>query len=308
MTEQDVIIAFGATSAILALVGAIEFLFFDFKKRMHDLSEYKMIVIGLIVAGVIAILARPLVTGAWAEVGSGFALWHLGGITDWYMWPIALLVYEFCYWVHHWMGHKVRFFWCIHAPHHAPESINILVGINHSFIESLFYMPIALGFFSGLFGVDPMMVMLLNALDMLWGTLLHVSDNMVKKKYGILERFMQTPSYHRAHHGKNLEYMDTNYTSITLFWDTVFGTKVELNDNNPVELGITSQVDTGDYLDAHFGQFKKLWADVKSAPDFKSKVAYCIMPPGWSHTGEHHMVSTQKKQARMAENMVQSPE
>ncbi len=88
--------------------------------------------------------------------------------------------------------------------------------------------------------------------------------------------------------------MDTNYTSITLFWDTLFGTVQPLRDEEPVEYGITSDVNVESWRDVQFGQFASLWAVVKTAPSFKIKLAYIFMPPGWSHTGDHKMTSTQK--------------
>jgi hypothetical protein len=36
-----------------------------------------------------------------------------------------------------------------------------------------------------------------------------------------------------------------------------------------------------------------LFRDIKNAPGIKNKFLYLVMPPGWSHTGEHktaHMV------------------
>ncbi|HJP63492.1 MAG TPA: hypothetical protein VJ844_08630, partial [Mucilaginibacter sp.] len=32
-----------------------------------------------------------------------------------------------------------------------------------------------------------------------------------------------------------------------------------------------------------------LGRDIAKAPGIKSKVLYIIMPPGWSHTGDHKM-------------------
>ena len=76
---------------------------------------------------------------------------------------------------------------------------------------------------------------------------------------------MQTPSYHRAHHAQNVSYMDTNYNSITLLGDWLMGTLQPLQDEEPVQFGITRDVDTSSMLDVHFGEFRLLWADLRRA-------------------------------------------
>ena len=110
-----------------------------------------------------------------------------------------------------------------------------------------------------------------------------------------MEYFLQTPSYHRCHHGKNLLYMDTNYTSITLFWDWVLGTLQPLRDDEPVQYGITREVNSESWLDVQLSEFALLWRDLKHAPGLRNKLLYLLMPPGWPHTGEHKTVTAQRK-------------
>jgi hypothetical protein len=54
-----------------------------------------------------------------------------------------------------------------------------------------------------------------------------------------------------------------------------------------VEYGITRKMKPNSFLDAYFGEFVALAKDVAKAPGIKNKFLYLIMPPGWSHTGEH---------------------
>ncbi len=254
--------------------------------------------IGLIVVAA-SVLTRVLPTVGWAYLGASLAPYSF--TKAWYIWPLALFVYEFWYWVQHYAAHKVRLLWCIHSPHHAPPTINMLVGTNHHFIESLIYFPFFFGFMPALFGIPIEIIAVISLIDQCWGSFLHVSADVIKRgRYGVLEHFMQTPSYHRAHHAKNLRYMDTNFNSITLFWDIVFGTRQRLLDEEAVDYGITREANTESLLDVHFGEFSALWRDVRNAPGLSNKLAYLIMPPGWSHTGEHQTVGEQKRQALVA--------
>jgi sterol desaturase/sphingolipid hydroxylase (fatty acid hydroxylase superfamily) len=278
--------------------GIFEFLYLYFFKKTAKLKEYRTTFFGLAFALLVSIGITSLygrintaIIGIWA---SKFAFFQ----TDltWYWWLYGLLVYEFFYWIQHYLAHKVRLFWCLHSPHHAPESMNMFVGFNHSFLESLFYMPFFLGFFPALLGVNPMIIMVWNMVDSIWGSMIHVSDKVVKGKLGFLEYLLQTPAYHRAHHAQNVLYMDMNYCSITLFWDWVFRTLQPLKTNEPVRYGITRGVNTNNFLDVHFGEFRLLWKDMTIAPSFKNKLLYLVMPPGWAHNGELKTASHLKKQ------------
>ncbi|MCX2979294.1 sterol desaturase family protein [Halieaceae bacterium IMCC14734] len=213
---------------------------------------------------------------------------------SWYMWIIGLLIYEFWYWVQHFLAHKVRLLWCLHSPHHAPDNISMVVGYNHHLLE-VPYMAFFLGFMPAVCGVPVEIIIAINVIDAFWGSLLHISPRVVSKRYGPLEHFLQTPSYHRVHHAKNPMYMDTNYNSMTLFWDWAMGTLQPLRDEEPVQYGITRDVDVESWRDVQLGEMALLWRDIQQAPGLGNKLRYMLMPPGWSHTGNHNMASTQKQ-------------
>jgi len=240
----------------------------------------------------ISVLVTILSVAGLGAIGQELAPFSLQ--SHWYIWPLAFLIYEFWYWVQHFAAHKVRLLWCIHSPHHAPDTINMVVGYNHHMLE-VPYMAFMLGFMPALCGVPLEMIIVINSIDVVWGSMLHASPRVFKKRYGPLEYFLQTPSYHRAHHARNPRYMDTNYNSMTLFWDWALGTLQPLRDEEPVVYGITRDVDVESWRDVQFGEMTLLWRDVKTAPGLKDKLGYLLMPPGWSHTGVHTMASTQKQ-------------
>ncbi len=233
-------------------------------------------------------------TLAFATLGAAVTPFSLGD--SWYVWLLGLLIFEFWYWLQHWMGHKVRLLWCIHAPHHAPDTLTSLIGLGRNIIE-LPYLGFFLGFMTALCGVPVEIVFVISIVDGFWGKFLHISPKLIPGRYGPLEHVLQTPSWHRCHHAKNLTYMDTNYNSITLFWDWVFGTLQPLRDSEPAEFGITREVNSESWMDVQLGEFRSLWADVLQAPGIKSKILYMLMPPGWSHTGDHKTVTALRAKA-----------
>ncbi len=282
----------------LGCIAFLEFLYLQLAKKFGRVREYVQMsintIFGIGLAAVLNVLIGLAGKYTFVVLGLNFAFFETD--LSWYWWIYGLLVYEFFYWLMHFLAHKVRLFWCIHSSHHAPESMHFLVGFNHFFIEAIIYLPFFLGFFPAVFGVHPVIILTIALVDITWGNFLHISDRILPGKLGFLERFLQTPTWHRVHHAQNVKYMDTNYTSLTLFWDWIFGTLQALEDNDPVVFGITREVDTNSFWDVQFGEFPLLWQDIKSAPTFKDKLLYLLKPPGWNHTGEGKTSADLKKE------------
>jgi sterol desaturase/sphingolipid hydroxylase (fatty acid hydroxylase superfamily) len=158
-------------------------------------------------------------------------------------------------------------------------------------------MPLFLGLLTALLGVHPAVVAVLVFIDVVWGNLLHISDDVAGRRWGFLERFMQTPSYHRVHHAQNLRYMDTNYNSITLLGDWLMGTLQPLDDSEPVRFGITRDVNTASFRDVHFGEFVLLWRDLRTASTPREFLGYLLRPPGWRPQDEQQTATARKQRA-----------
>jgi hypothetical protein len=54
-----------------------------------------------------------------------------------------------------------------------------------------------------------------------------------------------------------------------------------------VQYGITRRIRANSFLDVYFGEIIYLLKDIWKAPGIKNKFLYIVMPPGWSHTGDH---------------------
>jgi len=81
--------------------------------------------------------------------------------------------------------------------------------------------------------------------------------------------------------------MDTNFCNLLNIWDRVFRTLQPEQRDIPVQYGITRRIKANSFLDVYFGEIVYLAKDVWKAPGIKNKLLYIVMPPGWSHNGEH---------------------
>ncbi|MCL6265834.1 sterol desaturase family protein [Flagellimonas myxillae] len=205
----------------------------------------------------------------------------------WYWFVYAYIVWEFGHFIYHYLGHKVRLFWCLHSTHHAPEEMNLSVTHAHFFLEAPYADTIRTTVCI-LLGVQPEMLFTVMFIDGTYGAFIHIGENIIKDaRFGFLNKLMLTPSHHRVHHARNPLYMDTNFCNLLNIWDRVFGTYQEEQKSVAIEYGITREMDSGSFIDVYFGEIVALAKDVAKAPGLANKFLYLVMPPGWSHTGEH---------------------
>ena len=209
----------------------------------------------------------------------------------WYWFIYGYVIWEFAHFVYHFLAHKVRILWCLHSTHHAPTSMNLSVTYAHFFLEGP-YADVIRTTICILLGVNPAMLFVIMFIDGTWGAFIHVGENLIgDARFGFLGRMILTPSFHRVHHARNPLYMDTNFCNLLNIWDRVFHTYQPEDRQIPIEYGITRPMKKNSFLDAYFGEIVLLAKDVAKAPGIKNKFLYIIMPPGWSHTGDHKMSS-----------------
>lgn len=223
------------------------------------------------------------------------------GLT-WYGLLYGYVVWEFSHFVYHFLAHKVRLLWCLHSTHHAPVSMNLSVNYAHIFLEGM-YADFVRTSICMLLGVSPPLLVLIVIIDNFWGQLIHLGENVLPQgKLGFLFRVVLTPSHHRVHHARNVVYMDTNFCNLLPIWDRVFGTYMEVRDDTRIEYGITRPVKPYSVIDAMLGEFWLLGRDVWHAPGLHNKVLYLLMPPGWSHDGNHHTAKVAKQELLAEQN------
>jgi sterol desaturase/sphingolipid hydroxylase (fatty acid hydroxylase superfamily) len=225
----------------------------------------------------------------------------------WYWFVYGYIVWEFSHFIYHYLAHKVRLLWCLHSTHHAPDAMNLSVTYAHFFLEGP-YADVVRTSICILLGVSPLLLGIIVIIDGTWGAFIHVGENLIKDgRLGFLNRIILTPSHHRVHHAKNPLYMDTNFCNLLNIWDRVFGTLEYEREDLPPEYGITREMNPHNFLDSYFGEIGALYKDVKNAPGIRNKLLYIIMPPGWSHTGQHKTARVARAEYLKKQKELNSP-
>ncbi|MEO0624575.1 MAG: sterol desaturase family protein [Pseudomonadota bacterium] len=139
-------------------------------------------------------------------------------VTWWSLVLIVLLADITYYWEHR-IAHEVRLLWTQHAVHHSSRDMNIVTGVRFGPLEGVWslvaHLPLAF------MGFAPEAIIFGVIFVLAYQTWLHTE---LIDKLGPLERVLNTPSYHRVHHGCDDKYLDKNYGGVLIIWDRLWGT------------------------------------------------------------------------------------
>lgn len=207
----------------------------------------------------------------------------------WYVWLLCMFADDFTYYWFHRANHEIRILWAAHIVHHSSDNFNLGTAVRNGWFtilyKPLFYMWMpAIGF-------PPEMVMVCLGIEALWQFQLH---SVYVPKLGFLEKFLNTHTMHQVHHSQNVEYLDKNHGGILNFFDKLFGTWKELDDDIDVKYGVIHSPESYNPMVILTHEFKDIWADVKKVSKLSHKLMYIFGPPGWSHDGSTLTVKQQQ--------------
>ena len=201
-------------------------------------------------------------------------------VTTWSMnslvaWTAALILYDFCYYWLHRMGHEVGVLWAAHVVHHSSEYYNLTTALRQTSSGALlgwiFYLPMAV------MGVPPLMFVTVGLIDLLYQYWVHTE---LVGRLGPLDRILVTPSNHRVHHGQNDYCIDRNYGGILILWDRLFGTFVEEREGEPVVYGVRKPLASYNPIWGNLHFYSDLWDAVKRERGLFAKIGVLLAPPG----------------------------
>jgi len=231
--------------------------------------------LGLAAGNVPAALLNGLVIGGVFAAAWKIAPVHLP-LGDWKTWVAGFVAVEFAYYWFHRASHRVRWLWATHAVHHSPEEMTLLSSLRLGWTNLvsggwLLYAPLVL------VGFDPRLVVLLLALDLRYQFFLHTE---AKLSFGPLEWLLNTPSHHRAHHGRNDAYLDCNYGGVVIVFDRIFGTFRPERADEPVEFGLKGRAPEPNPLRLTFREWRALLQDMTEAQGPRHALRIALSAPG----------------------------
>lgn len=192
----------------------------------------------------------------------------------WYAWLILFFADEHCYYWFHRVSHEQRWAWAAHVNHHSSEHYNLSTALRQSwstfFYHWMFYIPLPI------LGFHPAMMATMAGLSLLYQYWIHTETigNM-----GWFEKFFNTPSHHRVHHGSNEQYLDKNYGGFLIAYDKLYGTFEP--ENERVKYGLVHNIKTFNPIKVAFHEWAALFNDMWKSKSLVTAVKYWFKPPGW---------------------------
>ncbi len=224
----------------------------------------------------------------------------------WWTFPLLFVAEDFCFYWYHRSHHGVRMLWAGHLNHHSSRHYNLSTALRASwttpFTGPMFWAPLAL------LGFDVPMILLAKTVSMRYQYCLHTE---LVGRMGWLGLVFSTPSHHRVHHGRNPLYLDRNHGGILIIWDRLFGTFQAELDDEPVDYGLSTNIDTFNPIRIAFHEWVDVVRDSWRAKTWRGRVGAFLMPPGLNEDGTGSTAAVVRAEAlaerRNAEATPQSP-
>lgn len=210
---------------------------------------------------------------------------------QWWAWLLLFVLEDLTYYVYHRVSHECRFFWAAHVNHHSSQRYNLSTALRQTwtgiFTGFIFWLWLPL------LGFHPIMVATQQAISLLYQFWIHTETI---DRLGYLEKFMNTPSHHRVHHGSDIKYLDKNHAGILIIWDKLLGTFQP--EEERVTYGLTRNINTFNPIKIAMHEWQDMWRDIKQPLPFKVRLGYIFGPPGWSHDGSRLTVRKMQKERK----------
>ena len=191
-------------------------------------------------------------------------------------WIFAMVLYDFCYYWLHRLGHERTLLWAAHVAHHQSEDYNLSTALRQTstgFLFSwLFYLPM---YFAGIPAAVVVTVGSLNLIYQFWVHTQHIG------RLGWYEWIFVTPSNHRVHHAQNERYLDRNYGGLFIIWDRMFGTFQEELDEEPPVYGIRGPLRSFNPLRALTHVYVDMARDAWRTRRWRDKLRVLVARTGW---------------------------
>ena len=214
---------------------------------------------------------------------AAYSVSPLKGMIDasWYWWVLLFFLDDLTYYTFHRANHEVRLLWAGHVSHHNSQYYNLGTalrqGVGERVLKYPFWMPLAF------LGFHPAMIVTMLSVSLIYQYWLHTEAFYKFPK--VIEFIFNTPSHHRVHHGSNVRYLDRNHGATLIIWDRLFGTFSEEKEEEPVVYGLTKNIESHKVITVAFGEYQKMWQDIRRATRWSDKIRYVFKAPGWSHDG-----------------------
>lgn len=181
--------------------------------------------VGLYVIAALVTFALPLTiagAAAWAA-REGVGLFNTVSAPSLVVLAVAITARSFAaYWLHR-GSHHIPLLWRLHRIHHGDRQVDVSLGLRHHPLELIPAILLFAGL-AALLGL-PVWAALLTEVVMMAATYWeHLAIRLPAPARARLEPWLVLPETHLLHHSADRRQTDSNYATLTIIWDRMFGT------------------------------------------------------------------------------------
>ncbi|WP_019571050.1 sterol desaturase family protein [Thioalkalivibrio sp. ALE11] len=151
----------------------------------------------------------------------------LSGMPPLVAFVVVFLVVEFLVYALHRAFHQVPWLWRLHAVHHLDTQVDVTTSHRHHSLELLLVMAVLIPVVT-LLGPEPLVLL---GYFVVRVTVILVSHSNLRLPRGldrVLRWLVVTPDFHRLHHAADRRHTDSNYGTVTPWFDYLFGSATDL--------------------------------------------------------------------------------
>lgn len=178
------------------------------RRRLGDLGAGVALALASIPAAFVAATVARHAWGALDDTGP------FSGAHPIVAFVVSFVVWDGLGWVDHWIGHRTRFGWFTHRPHHSGRHYDLTLALRQSPypVAGILLLPVL-----ALSGVSFDVAAVVVAASNTWQALLHMQARVQFPAW--LSGIVMTPATHRLHH----ELGTVNLGPVLTVWDRVAG-------------------------------------------------------------------------------------
>jgi sterol desaturase/sphingolipid hydroxylase (fatty acid hydroxylase superfamily) len=196
------------------------------------------------VACIYRLVALPIAITPVLLAASHVHLWHrpawMSGVV---FLVIDLVIFDFGQYTLHWVFHKSGYLWRYHMVHHLDQHLDVTTGGRAHFVDH-----VIVSWLNGaallIFAIPVSSLIMYQTLMFVFGLYLHANVRSGLRLQRWISLVFCTPRFHDIHHGRDIEYTDSNYGTVLSIWDYLFGTYSTMSRPEGFSNGLD---DHGDY-------------------------------------------------------------
>jgi sterol desaturase/sphingolipid hydroxylase (fatty acid hydroxylase superfamily) len=153
---------------------------------------------------------------------------------------LAFLVLDLYMYLWHRSMHVIPLAWRFHRLHHTDRSMNVSTAYRFHPIEIISSIVPKLALIWWL-AIPSNFVVIYELVFTVVIAVHHSNLNLPASLDRILALVILTPNYHRIHHSQVVSETNSNYASVLIWWDRLFGTHKSRPDLGNIQLGIADE-------------------------------------------------------------------